>query len=145
MNLVPTNFGKRAAATTVDSLILFVPYVVALMDDNPEPVRVTAAASVLVLMAVQASLLTRRGQTIGKMMWHHRVVSRSTGQNAGFLINALARPLVAWAPNILLASSRAFPLWIAADFLAMSWRDDGLSLHDLICGTRVVDEPLAGT
>ena len=142
MNLVTTHAGKRAAATTVDSLILFVPYVVALTDNTPEPARVAAAAAVVILMAVQASLLTRRGQTIGKMIWRHRIVRRKTGENAGFLINVLARPLVSWAPNILCLSLRAFPLWILADTLVMTWRDDGLSLHDLICGTRVVDAPL---
>jgi uncharacterized RDD family membrane protein YckC len=145
LNLAATHAGKRAAATTVDALLLFVPYVVALSDEMPEPARVAAAAAVFILMVVQATLLTRRGQTIGKMMWHHRVVRRSTGENAGFLIGALARPLVAWAPNILCLSLGAYPVWILADALVMTWRDDGLSLHDLICGTCVVDEPLAGT
>ena len=139
MNLVATHAGKRAAATTVDCLILYVPYVLALTDATPEPVRVTAAAAVLILMGVQASLLTRRGQTIGKMIWHHRVVRRETGENAGFLTNVLARPLVAWAPNIICLSLRAFPIWILADALVLTWRGDGLSLHDLICGTRVIE------
>lgn len=145
MNLVTTHSGKRAAATAVDSLILFVPYVVALTDNTPEPARVAAAALVLILMGIQASLLTRRGQTIGKILWHHRIVRRSTGEKPGFLIGALARPLVAWAPNILCLSLRAFPFWIVADALVMTWRADGLSLHDLICGTRVVDAPLSGS
>ena len=144
MNLVPTIFGKRAAATTVDCLILYIPYVLALTDVTPEPVRVAAAAAVIILMGVQASLLTRRGQTIGKRIWHHRVVRRSTGENPGFLVNVLARPFVAWAPNIACLYLRAFPVWIVADALVMNWREDGLSLHDLICGTRVVDEPLDG-
>ena len=142
MNLVTTHAGKRAAATTVDCLILYVPYVLALTDAAPEPARVAAAAAVLVLMGVQASLLTRRGQTIGKMLWRHRVVRRSTGEKPGFLVGVLARPIVAWAPNILCLRLRMFPVWILADVLVMTWRGDGLSLHDLICGTRVVDEPL---
>jgi uncharacterized RDD family membrane protein YckC len=142
LNLATTHNGKRAAATTVDCLILYIPYVLALTDVTPEPVRVAAAAAVIILMIVQASLLARRGQTIGKRMWHHRVVSRSTGENPGFLINVLARPLAAWAPNIFCLYLRAFPVWIVADALVMNWRDDGLSLHDLICGTRVVDEAM---
>jgi uncharacterized RDD family membrane protein YckC len=145
LNLVTTHGGKRAAATVVDSLLLFVPYVVALTDNTPEPARVAAAGAVVVLMGIQAWLLTTRGQTVGKILWHHRVVRRSTGGNPGFLIGAVARPLVAWAPNLLCLSLRAFPVWIVADVLVMNWRDDGLSLHDLICGTRVVDEPRSGT
>jgi uncharacterized RDD family membrane protein YckC len=144
VNLVPTISGKRAAATTVDCLLLYIPYVLALTDVTPDPVRVAAAAAVIILMIIQAALLTRRGQTIGKMIWHHRIVSRRTGEDAGFLINVLARPLVAWGPNILCMYFRAYPVWILADALVMNWREDGLSLHDLICGTRVVDEPLAG-
>jgi uncharacterized RDD family membrane protein YckC len=140
LNLSTTHAGKRAAATTVDCLIVYVPYVLALTEATPEPVRVAAAAAVLVLLAVQASLLARRGQTISKMIWHHRVVSRRTGENAGFLVNVLARPLAAWAPNLLCLSLRTFPVWIVADALVMNWRADSLSLHDLICGTRVVDE-----
>lgn len=140
MNLAAAHPGKRAAATAVDALLLFVPYVVALTDAVPEPARVAAAAAVLILMLLQASLLVRRGRTIGKMIWRHRVVRRSTGENPGFLIAVLARPLVAWAPNLLLLSLRAFPVWLLADALVMIRRADGLSLHDLICGTRVVDE-----
>ncbi|MFI5363665.1 MAG: RDD family protein [Elusimicrobiota bacterium] len=139
--LVATGAGKRAAATTVDALILFVPYVLALTDATPEPARVASAAAVLVLMAFQAYLLARFGQTIGKKLWRHRVVSRRTGESAGFLVAAVARPLAAWAPNILCLSLRAFPVWILADAATMVWRTDGLSLHDLICGTRVVDSP----
>lgn len=145
MNLVSTHGGKRAAATTADCLLVFVPYAAALNDATPEPARVAAAAAVVVLMGVQAWLLARRGQTIGKIFWRHRVVRRSTGQNPGFLIGAVARPLAAWAPNFLCLYLRAFPVWILADALVMNWRDDGLSLHDLICGTRVVDDPADGS
>ncbi len=57
------------------------------------------------------------------------------------LITAVVRPFAAWAPNILCLSLRAFPVWILADAVTMIWRGDGLSLHDLLCGTRVVDAP----
>lgn len=145
MNLVPTHPGKRAAATTVDCLILFIPYALALSDASPEPVRVAAAAGVLLLMAGQSWLLWRRGQTIGKILLRHRVASRATGENAGFWVGAVARPVVAWAPNLLCLYLHAFPVWILADALVMKWREDGLSLHDLICGTRVVDEASSGS
>ena len=140
MNLVPTSPSRRALATTVDCLLLFLPYVVALSDTTPEPARVAAAAAVILLMGAQAWLLVRRGQTIGKILFHHRVARRATGENAGFLVGAVARPAVAWAPNLVLLYFHAFPVWVVADAMVMNWREDGLSLHDLICGTRVVDE-----
>lgn len=145
MNLVSTQAGKRAAATTVDCLLLCLPYVAALTDDVPEPARVAAAGAVFVLLAVQAWLLARRGQTIGKIIWKHRVVRRRTGEHPGFLIAVVLRPFVAWAPNLLCLYFRALPIWVIADALVMNWRDDRLSLHDLICGTRVVDEAEAAS
>lgn len=140
MNLVATPPARRAAATTVDCLLVFIPYVLALNGAWPDPVRVAAAAAVLLIMAAQAWLLGSRGQTAGKILLRQRVAKRSTGENAGFLIGAIARPLVAWGPNVLCLYFRAFPVWIVADALVMHWRADGLSLHDLICGTRVVEE-----
>lgn len=140
MNRIPTPSARRAAATTVDCLLIFVPYAFALSDASPEPARVAAAAAVIMIMAAQGWLLARRGQTIGKICLHHRVVSRSTGENAGFLMTAVARPLVSWGPNLICLFFHAFPVWVLADALVLTWRDDGLSLHDLICGTRVVDE-----
>jgi uncharacterized RDD family membrane protein YckC len=139
LNLVPTPPARRAAATTVDCLILFIPYAFALSDASPEPARVAAAAVVLILMGAQAWSLAGRGQTIGKFMLHHRVARRTTGENAGFWIAAVARPLAAWGPNLLCLYFHAFPVWVLADALVMNWREDGLSLHDLLCGTRVVE------
>ncbi|HXT00017.1 MAG TPA: RDD family protein [Elusimicrobiota bacterium] len=139
MNLVPTPPARRAAATTVDCLLVAAPYFLALSGSSPDPVRVAAAAAVLLLMTAQAWLLARRGQTIGKILLRHRVARRATGENAGFLVAAVARPLVSWAPNLLCLYFRAFPVWVVADALVMNWRADGLSLHDLLCGTRVVE------
>ncbi len=128
----------RAAATAVDCLVFYVPYVIALTD-FPDPVRVLSAAVAAGILALQAWLLASRGQTLGKIATGQRLVRRSTGEKPGFLIAALARPLVAWGPNVLFLSLRAFPMWIVADGLVLTWREDGLSLHDLICGTQVVE------
>ena len=130
--------AKRAAATAVDCLLFYVPYVAALADFS-DPVRLVWAALAAAVLLAQARLLARRGQTLGKILLRQRVVRRSTGENAGFLVNAVFRPLAAWAPNVLFLAARAFPLWIVADGLVLAWRGDGLSLHDLICGTRVIE------
>ncbi len=131
--------AKRAAATAVDGLALYVPYAAALTD-FAEPVRVVWAGAAAAVVLLQMSLLARRGQTLGKILLRQRVVRRRTGENAGFLVNAVLRPLAAWGPNALFLAARSFPLWIVADGLTLAWRGDGLSLHDLICGTRVVED-----
>lgn len=142
-NLHAASPARRAAATTVDCLLVFIPYVLALNGAWPDAIRVAAAAAVLLVMAAQAWLLGRRGQTAGKILLSHRVAKRATDENAGFLVAAIARPLVAWGPNVLCLYFHAFPVWIVADAMVMNWRADGLSLHDLICGTRVVEEGAA--
>ena len=131
--------AKRAAATLADCLILYIPYVGTLTDFS-DPVRLVWAGLLAALLLVQAWLLGQRGQTLGKILLRQRVVRRSTGENDGVLINVVVRPLVAWGPNILFLAMRAFPLWIVADGLVLTWRGDGLCLHDLICGTRVVED-----
>jgi uncharacterized RDD family membrane protein YckC len=131
--------AKRAAATVVDSLALCFPYIGALSDYS-DAVRLVWAALFAAVFLAQCWLLARRGQTLGKILLRLRVVRRSTGEKAGFLIGVVARPLVAWAPNLLFLAARAVPLWIIVDGMVLTWRADGLSLHDLICGTRVVEE-----
>jgi uncharacterized RDD family membrane protein YckC len=131
--------AKRAAATSVDCLVLYIPYV-ATLTDYSEPVRLVWAGIGAAVLLIQARLLARRGQTLGKILLRQRVVRRSTGENAGLLVNAVLRPLAAWAPNVLFLAARSFPVWIVADGLTLIWRRDGLSLHDLLCGTRVVEE-----
>jgi uncharacterized RDD family membrane protein YckC len=123
----------------IDCLAFYIPYVGALTDFS-EPVRLLWAALGVVVLLVQARLLALRGQTFGKILLRQRVVNRKTGENAGFWIGAVLRPLAAWGPNVLLLSFRTFPLWLVLDGLVLTWRGDGLSLHDLICGTRVVEE-----
>jgi uncharacterized RDD family membrane protein YckC len=141
LNLVPTPPARRAAASTVDALLVFIPYAFALSGASPEPARVAAAGAVVLVMGAQAWLLASRGQTAGKALLRQRVARNSTGENPGFWIGAVARPLVAWAPNLACLYLHAFPVWVVADALVMNWRADGRSLHDLLCGTRVVENP----
>ena len=140
----PASPARRGAATLVDVLLVVVPYALALNGGMPDPVRVAAAAAVLFALAAQAWLLASRAQTAGKIWFHQRVARRATGENPGFLIGAIARPFAAWGPNLLCLYFHALPVWLLLDALFMIRREDGLSLHDLLCGTRVVgtDSPL---
>jgi len=131
--------GARAAATAVDLAIFYAPYLVSLSETAPPPARVVAAFTALAVLAAQAALLARDGQTFGKKMWRLRVIRRDTGENGGFATNVLIRAFSAWAPNLLLVVLGGPPLWLAADALTLWWRGDGLSLHDLIAGTAVID------
>jgi len=133
-----THPARRAAATAIDCLVFYIPYVMALTD-LPDPVRVVGAAAAAAALGMQAWLLARHGQTLGKRAMGHRLARRGAEEKPGFMIAALIRPAIAWAPNIFCLSLGAFPVWIVVDGLTMTCRADGRSLHDLICGTRVVD------
>lgn len=137
--MASSHFGKRAAATVVDFLLFYVPYLVSVSETPPDPARVVAAFSSVAVLAAQAAVLSRDGQTFGKKLFGLRVVRRETGENGGFLVNVLIRALAAWIPNFFLVSLGVPPMWLVADTLVLWWRDDGLSLHDLIAGTAVVE------
>lgn len=141
MSSTSASAGARAAATAVDLAVFYAPYLVSLSETAPPPARVAGAFAALAMLAAQAALLARDGQTVGKKMWRLRVVRRDTGENGGFATNVLIRAVAAWTPNLLLVALGSPPLWLAADALTLWWRGDGLSLHDLIAGTAVVDCP----
>ncbi len=86
------------------------------------------------LVALQATLLTVRGQTIGKILTGLRVVRAPSGTPAGFLHGFLLRGFL---PRCL----RHVPLIGALFWLVDNcfiFRDDRRCLHDLIAGTKVV-------
>jgi uncharacterized RDD family membrane protein YckC len=86
------------------------------------------------LVLVQATLLTVRGQTIGKILTRIRVVRARDGSPAGFLHGFLLRGFV---PRCL----RHVPLvgmlfWLVDN--CFIFREDQRCLHDLMAGTKVV-------
>jgi uncharacterized RDD family membrane protein YckC len=86
------------------------------------------------LVLVQATLLTVRGQTIGKILTRIRVVRARDGSAAGFLHGFLLRGFV---PRCL----RHVPLfglvfWFVDN--CFIFREDQRCLHDLMAGTKVV-------
>ncbi|MFI5345293.1 MAG: RDD family protein [Elusimicrobiota bacterium] len=137
--MASANMGKRAAATAFDFFLFYAPYLIGASDAAPDPVRVVAVFASLGVLAAQSALLTRDGQTFGKKIWRLRVVRRETGENGGFVTNVLIRALVAWIPNLVLAAAGCPPMWMLIDGIVLWRRADGLSLHDLISGTEVVE------
>ena len=88
------------------------------------------ARAILGIPIVQVVLLTMDGQTIGKKALNTRVVSVTTGLNAGFMTNVALR---AW----LNAGINIVPLYALVDVLLI-FREDKRCVHDLIAGTKVV-------
>jgi uncharacterized RDD family membrane protein YckC len=86
------------------------------------------------LVLLQATLLTLRGQTIGKILTQLRVVRAKDGSRAGFIHGFLLRGFV---PRCL----RHVPFlgilfWFVDN--CFIFRDDRRCLHDLMAGTKVV-------
>jgi uncharacterized RDD family membrane protein YckC len=93
-----------------------------------------SAPYLLGLVVLQATLLTVRGQTVGKILTGLRVVRARDGSPAGFLHGFLLRGFL---PRCL----RHVPLFGALFWLVDNcfiFRDDRRCLHDLIAGTKVV-------
>ena len=86
------------------------------------------------LVLVQATLLTLRGQTIGKILARIRVVRDRDGSHAGFFRGFLLR-------GFLCRCFRHVPLfglvfWFVDN--CFIFRNDQRCLHDLLAGTKVV-------
>lgn len=86
------------------------------------------------LVVLQATLITLRGQTVGKILTQLRIVRAKDGSHAGFVHGFLLRGFL---PRCL----RHVPLigvlfWFVDN--CFIFRDDHRCIHDLIAGTKVV-------
>ncbi len=151
--------GARLAATLVDGL-LFLFCLMPLMNPNlatlSSPNSYSLAFSdilnlsgnkhlfsdalpILILGAVQLTLLSTLGQSVGKRLLRIRIVRFHDGSRAGFvhafLLRSLLRELIGMVP------------WLGQVFLIVDifyiFRADRRCLHDLIAGTVVVKAPPA--
>lgn len=87
----------------------------------------------LVYLAIQAFLLSRSGQSVGKKIAGTRVV-RVDGAPAGFVGAFLMRSVVAYLPNLIPLIGVIY----AIVDICFVFRADHRCIHDLIAGTKVV-------
>lgn len=142
--LVPSEYlagrGSRLVAKIIDLFFWLVPFALlyllgrVLGEDALVQVLFIIAAWIygIAIFIVQAVLLSKLGQTIGKKVLNIRVVMVNTGYNGGFVPNVLLRLVV----NQLIAGF--VPPYHLVDPLFI-FRRDRRCIHDLIAGTRVVN------
>jgi uncharacterized RDD family membrane protein YckC len=155
--------SDRLAAVVLDSVSLGIAGVVAIYAWNATSLSSDASriateyASWSLFLAVQAYFLTTRGQTLGKLFFHIRIVRSADGGPAGFARAVLLRYIV---PELLLLAltwraatgdGHAPFAWISLD----SWPEalamvlqladvlfiftaDRRCLHDRLAGTKVI-------
>ena len=83
----------------------------------------------------QLVLLSKRGQTIGKMLFRVRIVRFDDEGNPGFGRAVVSRCLV---PALLVRIPWFGQLFLLADLLSI-FSDERRCIHDLIAGTKVVE------
>lgn len=117
----------RVGATIVDGLILLIPNLILRYAGR-------AGGGVLALI-VDAAYITlmlgQRGQTVGNMAVHTRVVDSRTGGQISY-----AKALGRWASELVLVILFLIP-WIL-DILWPLWDRDNQTLHDKMAGTVVL-------
>ena len=96
------------------------------------------SAGALVVFVVQVTMLTTRGQTVGKWLLNIRIVRLVDGGNPGFVSTVLLRAIV---PSLIAMLLNVIPglgvLFTLVD-CGLIFRDDRRCIHDFIAGTKVV-------
>ncbi len=84
----------------------------------------------LAVLTIQAVLLVRYGQTVGKKVRDIRIVRQLDGQNGGFMTNVMLR-------CVMNQALRFFPFYGIIDILFI-FSPRNRCLHDRLAGTLVV-------
>jgi uncharacterized RDD family membrane protein YckC len=133
----------RVVAVLVDTIVALLPWVLGLVFlggplERPE-MRVYRAGGVilasLALAVVQMSLVTVRGQTLGKIALGIRIVDDLDGDNPGFWRAVVLRQVV---PGVIGGLPIIGQVFLLADVLS-SFGEDRRCLHDLLADTKVVE------
>jgi uncharacterized RDD family membrane protein YckC len=97
----------------------------------------------LIVLAIQIVLLSRRGQSIGKLVLGLRVIQISTGAQAGFVHAWFLRECCITIIGTVLGLIPFMGMMLRPAFHVTDWclifRGDQRCLHDLIAGTAVVN------
>lgn len=138
--------GSRLGAAILDSIfgvLAYAPGFALLMIADLSGDRATREAfllpglalwliGVVLLVAIQFTMLSTRGQTMGKRVVGIRIVNYADGANPGFVGAVLMRSILAG----LLAS--CVPFFGLVDILFI-FGEERRCIHDLMAGTRVVE------
>jgi uncharacterized RDD family membrane protein YckC len=127
----PAGRAARLTAALIDAVPFVALAAAAISETAPDPARTLAAAGVPAYLLLQAVLLTRRGQSVGKRALGLRIALVDGGGNGGFVANVLIRVL---ANGVLFLA----PGYFLLDTLFI-FRSDRRCLHDLLAGTVVVE------
>ena len=134
--------GDRLFAVVVDWVIAVVPVGIGFALTRRSPETAGAALShwqlwviLAAILLIQYTLLSLRGQTLGKLAMRVRIVRATDGGNPGFLRAVVLRNMVR---HVLSAVPILGGLFALADILAI-FGEERRCLHDRIAGTRVVE------
>jgi uncharacterized RDD family membrane protein YckC len=143
---VLATLGQRFAGNMIDSLVLVVPAVVAMIplaaveksvdggsDSGALVLMIALGLVVCVVVGLQWFMISTRGQSIGKRLVKTKIV-RLDGSNPGFLYGVLLRGLVGHLPAAVPLVGSLYGL---ADTLCI-FKEDRRTLRDMIAGTRVI-------
>lgn len=131
------SIGRRLFAKLIDNALVLIVVFLSLWiatiagDEEGDTFLLAGACGLLALLALQAFLLTRDGQTLGKKLMQIQIVHSRTHRNGGFVPNVLVR---AWA-NFLIGSFVPFYSLVDACFILTT---EARCLHDRIASTKVV-------
>lgn len=103
--------------------------------DHSTKTWVSFGIGFMLFQALQGYLITKNGQSIGKIVAKTRIYSEKTGEQAGFMDGFLIRNLVTFLPSYI-------PF--VGDFLSLVdtcfiFRPDRRCIHDLVAGTVVLE------
>jgi uncharacterized RDD family membrane protein YckC len=136
------NRGDRLTAVLIDWGIAVIPVGIGFALTRRSPGTGGAALSnwqlwvvPAAILLIQYTLLSLRGQTLGKLAMRVRIVRVSDGGNPGFVRAVVLRNMVR---HVLIAVPVLGGLFALADILAI-FGEERRCLHDRIAGTRVVE------
>jgi uncharacterized RDD family membrane protein YckC len=135
--------GSRLVAAIIDGLLILSPVAAAFMltQGTAESAETTAfrfrlwIGAVVLIGIVQLTLLSMRGQTLGKIAMSIRIVDYYAEANPGLVKLVLLRSLV---PALIYGLPCLGVLFMFADWLSI-FGEERRCIHDLIAGTKVVD------
>jgi uncharacterized RDD family membrane protein YckC len=134
--------GARLAAQLIDLAISGIAcaprfYLSQVAEDSGQTAmaRELLALGVALVAAVQGSLLTWKGQTIGKRVLGVRIVRFTDGGNPGFLRAVLLRSVL----PLLFASVTCLGRFFALIHILNILGEERRCLHDYLAGTKVIE------